>query len=126
MSTGTRIAMVTGATSGLGFETAVLLAEQGHDRVVVTGRTEPKIADAVSRLEARTGKPVFEPLVLDLDDLDSVEQAVVEFLRRRHSVEVAILNAGIAPTNDIKKNGSGIELTVSSSLVGHHLLTAFD
>ena len=123
MSTGTDVALVTGATSGLGFEAAAQLAEQGHDRVVVTGRTERRITDAVTRLESRTGKLVFEPLVLDLDDLESVEQAVAELTGRGHSVEVAILNAGIAPTNETKRNGIGIELTVSSSLIGHHLLT---
>ena len=123
MSSVTHSALVTGATSGLGFEAAAQLAEQGHDLVIVTGRTEPKITDAVSRLETRTGRSVFEPLVLDLDNLQSVEQAAADLMERGRSIDVAVLNAGIAPKKEIGRNPSGIELTVSSSLIGHHLLT---
>ena len=51
--TNSRIALVTGATSGLGFETAAQLAQQGFDRVIATGRTREKAASAASAGDAQ-------------------------------------------------------------------------
>ena len=116
-----RTALVTGATSGLGFEAAAQLAEQGYRRVIATGRTEAKIADAIARLSDRTGRGVFEPLVLDNDDLETVEAAAEELARRSGAIDVAILNAGIAPPKDLLKNDYGYDVTVTSSLIGHLL-----
>lgn len=116
-------AIVTGATSGLGFEAAAQLAEQGYSRVIATGRSDAKISDAVSRLEDRTGLDVFEPLVLDNHDLATVEAAVTELARRGGSIDVAILNAGMAPRKELTKTPTGLEATIASTLIGHHLLT---
>ncbi len=119
----TLTALVTGTTSGLGFETASQLADKGYARIVVTGRTSSRIEETVERLANRTGKLVFEPLVLDLDDLDSVESAAAELVSRSGQIDRLILNAGIAPPGDVRRNAAGLEATVTASLVGHHLLT---
>ncbi len=119
----TRSALVTGATSGLGFETAAQLAESGFGRIVVTGRTQGKIEDAIVRLEARTASSAFEALVVDLDELDSVEAAASELVSRGGSFDRLILNAGIAPTQDVRHSSIGLETTMTSSLIGHHVLT---
>ena len=66
---------------------------------------------------------MFEPLVVDLDDLESVEVAAGELAGRDASIDTAILNAGVAPTKELRKNARGFEVTVTSSLIGHHLLT---
>lgn len=121
--TESRTAIVTGATSGLGFESAAQLADRGYARVIATGRTAAKITDSIERLEARTGSKVFEPLVIDNDDLATVEAAVTELVGRGGSIDVAILNAGIAPPKELVKTKTGLEATVASTLVGHHLLT---
>ncbi len=118
----TRTALVTGTTSGLGFETAAQLAENGY-HVVVTGRNQIRTEEAVQRLVARTGRDVFEPLALDLDDLASVETAATDLADRAGKFDVLILNAGIAPTQEPTITASGLEATVTSSLIGHHLLT---
>ena len=118
-----RTALVTGTTSGLGFETAAQLADQGYGRVIVTGRTPDKIDAAIARLVERTGKKVFEALVVDLDDQATVETAAVELVARGNQIDMAILNAGIAPPKDVLKTAEGLEATVASSLIGHHLLT---
>lgn len=118
-----RTALVTGTTSGLGFEAAAQLADQGYERVIVTGRTPDKIDAAITRLVERTGKNVFESLVLNLDDQVTVEAAAAELVTRGNQIDVAILNAGIAPPKDVVKTVEGLEATVASSLIGHHLLT---
>lgn len=118
-----RTAIVTGTTSGLGFEAAAQLAETGYSRVVVTGRTLARVEEAIERLETRTGSRVFEALAMDLDDPTTVETAADELRRHGGGFDTLILNAGIAPPPDVIKTASGLEATVTSSLIGHHLLT---
>ncbi|MCP4303413.1 MAG: SDR family NAD(P)-dependent oxidoreductase [bacterium] len=118
-----KTALVTGTTSGLGFETAAQLANRNYSRIIITGRNEPRIADAASRLTSRTGRAVFETLVLDLDDMASVDTAATELASRGGSIDTLILNAGIAPPPSVIMTPGGLEATVTSSLIGHHLLT---
>jgi len=115
--------LVTGASSGLGFETSAKLADDGYGRVIVTARTDAKAVDTQRRLEERTGMTIFETLVLDNDRLASVEAAATELANRGGQIDTLILNAGMAPRPSIVRSEDGLEATVSSSLVGHHLLT---
>jgi NAD(P)-dependent dehydrogenase (short-subunit alcohol dehydrogenase family) len=117
-----KTALVTGASSGLGFETAAQLAEAGFDRIIVSGRTEAKAEDAEQRLESRTGRRVFEPVATDLGELRTVEAASDELKRRGNGVDVLILNAGLISGRELTRNDEGIEQTFAP-LVGHHLLT---
>ncbi|NQV07187.1 SDR family NAD(P)-dependent oxidoreductase [bacterium] len=119
----TTTALVTGATSGLGLEAAAQLADLGPSRVIITGRTGAKVEAARDQLAARTGKDVFETLVLDNDDLATVEKAVAHLESSGTSIDRLILNAGIAPTKEILMTVDGLEATVSSSLIGHHVFT---
>lgn len=123
MNGNTQTALVTGATSGLGFEVAAQIAEQGRGPVIITGRTQAKVSEARDALVGRTKRDVFETVVLDNDDIASVEAAVEELVERGGQVGLLILNAGIAPPGDVTMSTDGIERTVSSSLIGHHVLT---
>jgi NAD(P)-dependent dehydrogenase (short-subunit alcohol dehydrogenase family) len=118
-----KTALVTGTTSGLGFETAAQLADKNYSRIIITGRNEARTEDAASRLTSRTGKSVFETLVLDLDDMSSVETAATALKDRGGSIDTLILNAGIVAPSTATLTESGVETTVASSLIGHHLLT---
>lgn len=117
-----KIALVTGASSGLGFETAAQLAEAGFDRIIVSARTEAKAEDAKQRLEDRTGRNVFEPVAADLGELRTVEAASDELKRRGDAIHTLVLNAGLISGNELNRNDDGIEQTFAP-LVGHHLLT---
>jgi NAD(P)-dependent dehydrogenase (short-subunit alcohol dehydrogenase family) len=118
-----RTALVTGANSGLGLETAAQLAEKGYDRVIITSRSDEKAKKAEGELRARTGKDVFETLILDNNKLDTVSAAATELAERGGAIDLLLLNAGIAPTKELAKTAEGIEATFGASLVGHHLLT---
>jgi NAD(P)-dependent dehydrogenase (short-subunit alcohol dehydrogenase family) len=104
-------------------EASAQLAKQGYARVIVTARTDRKAEAARDQLSARTGQDVFEALALDNDHLDSVEAAARTLAERAGQIDVLILNAGMAPTKDLQKTAEGVEATMASTLIGHHLLT---
>ena len=117
-----RTALVTGASSGLGFETAAQLSDAGFGRVIVAARSEQKAESAKASLEARTGRDVFEPIAADLAELRTVEAASNELKSHGNSIDVLILNAGAVSGKELTRNQEGVEQTFAP-LVGHHLLT---
>ena len=123
MTSNTNHALVTGATSGLGLEAAAQLAEAGWAKVTVTGRTEAKAKAASATLAQRTGKDVFSPLALDLNNPASVKTAAAELAANGDTIDFLLLNAGIVPGSELRQTDSGIDVTFSSSLIGHHQLT---
>jgi NAD(P)-dependent dehydrogenase (short-subunit alcohol dehydrogenase family) len=119
----TRKAIVTGATSGLGFEAAAQLAEEGWGRVTITGRNEGRAQAAAEQLKERTGKDVFETLVVDLNKSSSVTEAAAELARRGGTIDFLLLNAGMVSGPKLVKTDEDVEITFASSLIGHHQLT---
>lgn len=115
-------ALVTGANSGLGFEAAAQLADEGAGEVIVTARNATKADEAVRQLVERTGKNVFTPMVLDLGASSTIEAAVGNRAGKA-PIDFLVLNAGIAPDTSLKRTADGVEMTMAASLTGHHLLT---
>jgi NAD(P)-dependent dehydrogenase (short-subunit alcohol dehydrogenase family) len=122
-SNSTRTALVTGATSGLGFEAAIHLAGDGYGRVIVTGRSIERALAASTAMAERTGSEVFEPLALDLNSTKSVEAATAELTRAGHQISALILNAGMVGGSQLVHTTESVEVTFASSLIGHHQLT---
>lgn len=118
-----KIALVTGATSGLGFEAAAQLAELGYDRITITGRSAAKADAARAELIARTGRDVYETIALDLGNPDSVRNAAEEMAKRGTKFNLLLLNAGSVGGANLVKTAEGIEITFASSLIGHHQLS---
>src|ERR1700753_527228 len=88
-----RSAVVTGATGGLGYETALALAKAGAE-VVLTGRDDRKGASAIGNVsrEVRDGRVSFEHL--DLASLASVA-GFAQQMGARQSLDLLINNAGV-------------------------------
>ncbi|MGI9658145.1 MAG: SDR family NAD(P)-dependent oxidoreductase, partial [Gaiellaceae bacterium] len=122
-SNAARTALVTGATSGLGTEAAAQFAEAGFGRVIITGRTKQKAEAARAGLVQRTGKDVYETLVLDNAKLATVQAAASDMADQGGTIDVLLLNAGLAPAKEIARTTDGLEMTMAASLTGHHLLT---
>ena len=118
-----RTALVTGATSGLGFEAAAQLAEAGYAKVTITGRDTGRADEARERLVARTGREVFDTVAVDLNQTQSVAAAVEALAERGGEIDFLLLNAGMVAGNELMRTDEGIEVTAASSLVGHHQLT---
>lgn len=104
--------LVTGATSGLGLESAKALAEAGAD-VVLAGRSPERLQSAQSRIPQQT-----RILVVDLADLDSVRRAA----DRVDHLDVLINNAGVmAPP--FGRTADGFETQIGTNHLGHFALT---
>jgi NAD(P)-dependent dehydrogenase (short-subunit alcohol dehydrogenase family) len=114
--------VVTGANSGIGFETAVSLAEMGA-RVLVTSRNADKGRAAVAAIGARVGREAQVQLVVfDLADLASVRQGAREILEEAPRLDVLVNNAGLVLT-ERAETVDGYEATFAINHLGPFLLT---
>jgi NAD(P)-dependent dehydrogenase (short-subunit alcohol dehydrogenase family) len=116
------IALVTGATSGLGYAAARLLAAKGYREVIVTGRSVAQIKETAAQLTAETKRQVFTPLELDLNDPVNVHSAVAALVKEGRPIDFLLLNAGLVPTKKRVITAAGVEAS-EAPLIGHHQLT---
>lgn len=116
------IALVTGATSGLGHAAARLLAKEGWREIIVTGRSLAGAQQAAAQLAAETKIQVFTQLELDLDTPRSVQFAVAALVKQGRPIDFLLLNAGMVPGKARVLTAAGIEAS-QAPLIGHHQLT---
>ena len=116
------IALVTGATSGLGQAAARLLAREGWHEIIVTGRSLAGAQQAAAQLAAENKRPIFTPLALDLDKPSSVQSALAELVKHGRPIDFLLLNAGLVPFKQRQLTPAGIEAS-QAPLIGHHQLT---
>ena len=116
-----RRALVTGATSGLGVETARALASVGA-AVTLAGRDPAALAETTRRLSGMVDGADLDTLVLDLASLASVRAAAAEWLERHDRLDLLVNNAGImcCPQGTTV---DGFELQLGTNHLGHFLLT---
>jgi NAD(P)-dependent dehydrogenase (short-subunit alcohol dehydrogenase family) len=116
-----RTFLVTGANSGLGFETSRLLAEHGA-HVVMTARDRAKGDAAIAAVTAKVPKASLEVRLLDLSDLDSVHAFASSLTADGVSVDVLVNNAGVmmCPRSLTKQ---GFERQIGTNHFGHFALT---
>nr|WP_100548316.1 MULTISPECIES: SDR family NAD(P)-dependent oxidoreductase [unclassified Pseudomonas] len=115
-----KVALVTGANSGIGAATAQALALQGY-RVFLACRSAERtrpVLESIAQASNGTAKAAYIPL--DLADLDSVRRCAEAFLKLRLPLHLLVGNAGLAGQHGLTK--SGFELTFGTCHVGHFLL----
>ena len=113
-----KVAVITGANAGLGFETARALRQKGA-LVVLACRNEAKAARAIERLESDGPGLAPELVVLDLEDLDSVSRAAEAIITSHPSIDLLINNAGIMGLS----GPDGIDRQLRANYLGHVALT---
>ena len=89
-----KIALVTGASSGIGAATAKIFAKNGY-RVIVTGRRQDRLAELKEKLEAKYAIEIL-PLSFDIRDYDQVEKAINSLDDHWKNINVLVNNAGLA------------------------------
>ena len=110
-----QMALVTGATSGIGLETARVLARRGA-HVLVTGRTLDKARAACAGIAGRA-----TPLACELEDFDEVAECAARVVQLGVPLDMLICNAGIMapPTLELVR---GLERQFVANHLGHFLL----
>jgi NAD(P)-dependent dehydrogenase (short-subunit alcohol dehydrogenase family) len=116
-----RLAVVTGANTGLGFETAQVLAARGASVVLAVRDTE-KGKRAAARIAGTAPGAEVTVQHLDLASLDSVRAAAAELRARHPGIDLLINNAGVMfPPKET--TGDGFELQFATNHLGHFALT---
>ncbi len=116
-----RVALVTGANSGLGYETAKALADHGA-HVILACRDDEKARRARDKLESELDRCSLEVLHLDLADLVSVRNAAEATLAAHARLDLLVNNAGVMGT-PYRLTADGFELQMATNHLGHFALT---
>jgi NAD(P)-dependent dehydrogenase (short-subunit alcohol dehydrogenase family) len=116
-----RTAVITGANTGIGFETAAVLARHGAS-VVLAVRSLDKGKDAAARITAATPGADVTVQRLDLASLDSVRAAADELRSRHDTIDLLVNNAGVMWTPRIT-TADGFELQFGTNHLGHFAFT---
>ncbi|HEX3826000.1 MAG TPA: SDR family NAD(P)-dependent oxidoreductase [Sporichthyaceae bacterium] len=116
-----RIAVVTGANTGLGFETARVLAQRGAE-VVLAVRDPERGKQAADRLAAAAPGATVAVQQVDLASLASVRSAAAELAARYPRIDLLINNAGVMYTPR-QKTADGFEMQFGTNHLGHFALT---
>lgn len=114
------VALITGASSGLGRETALGLASRGWT-LVLAGRSQARIRPVLDAIAAIPHAPPARFLALELDDLQSVRFAAAHFLELGWPLDLLVNNAGVAGERGLTR--SGFEYAFGVNHIGHFALT---
>jgi NAD(P)-dependent dehydrogenase (short-subunit alcohol dehydrogenase family) len=116
-----KVVLVTGATNGIGLETAKALAAQGAT-IVGVGRNPQKCTDAAAQITRTTGNSKVEFLVADLSAQAQVRQLAQTFKQKYGRLDVLVNNAGGYFAKQHASN-DGIEMTWALNHLSYFLLT---
>ena len=113
--------LITGANSGLGKESARQLAMiSGTERIYLACRNLSKAQEAKQSLEKSTGRSIFEVVIMDVSDPDSVRSAVKAL---NEPIDALIMNAGgMGGKNPLKVTSDGVTSLFANNLLGHVVL----
>ncbi len=115
-----RVALITGANTGIGLVTACRLRQRGA-HVFMACRSAERAQVALEIINKGRGRVTAEFLPLDLGDFDSIRRCAQQFLARKIPLHLLINNAGLAGSRGLTP--SGFELAFGTNHVGHFLLT---
>ena len=118
-----KLAVVTGANSGIGYQTALELARKGSS-VILACRNPAKAEAALNRLKAEIPGAKAELAALDLSDMKSVRAFGAAFSGRGVPLDLLINNAGVMAPLTRKVSPDGFELQMATNHLGHFLLTS--
>lgn len=118
-----KVAIVTGANSGTGYEVSKALASKGTE-VILACRDVEKGESAVEKIKKEFPKSSLKVMVLDLAELSSVKNFSQLFRENYKSLDILCNNAGIMATPELKSK-DGFELQLGTNHLGHFALTGF-
>jgi len=117
-----KIAVVTGANSGIGFHTALELARKGA-RVILACRNETRGASALSRIRTEIPSARLDLALLDLADLDSIERFADAVVGAEPALDVLVNNAAVMALPRRQTTVQGFEMQFGTNHLGHFAIT---
>ncbi|KAI8576451.1 hypothetical protein K450DRAFT_256820 [Umbelopsis ramanniana AG] len=115
--------LITGCTlGGLGFEAARVIAKHHAGLIIVAGRKQESLDDAIEKIKAETPSANLRSLVIDLASLESVRHAAAEVNAYTEAIDVLINNAGIM-ASPYYTTKDGLEGQFGVNYVGPFLFT---
>lgn len=116
-----KIVLITGATDGIGFETAKMLIKQGH-YVLLHGRSESKLKAVETALSKISETAKFESYLADLSNMSAVK-TLAETVKTKHkNIDILINNAGVYKAS-AQHTSDGLDLRFAVNTVAPYLLT---
>lgn len=115
-------ALITGANSGIGYETALALHKNGAN-VILAGRDTAKLSEAWTKIARHSGSDRIRILELDLASIAAVRTAAGRLIRGETPLDLLINNAGVMMP-PASKTREGFELQFGVNFLGHFVLTA--
>ncbi|SDX31929.1 SDR family oxidoreductase [Paenibacillus sp. CF384] len=117
-----RIALVTGASGGMGRATAAMLAAEHGMKVFMLARNREKGQAAVDYVNRKSGRGDAELVLCDLASFASIREAAAELANRTSHLDVLVNNAGVI-TLKREETADGFERQLGVNHLGHYLLT---
>lgn len=106
--------LLTGATDGIGLETAKLLADQGH-HLLIHGRSESKLLDTEEVLKQEFPQARIESFLADLSQFSAIRSLLQSIKASHRSIDIIINNAGVFKTlNPITPDGLDSRFVVNT------------
>jgi len=96
-----KVALITGAGSGIGRATALLMAREGA-KVAALGHTKDELDQAVEAMKKKGGQVL--PVVADVSQPDQMEKAVQQISQKWGGLQIVFANAGITGSGRLWKN----------------------
>ncbi len=117
-----KLAVVTGATGGLGYENALELARAGAE-VIVAGRSEVKGANALRRIRTAVPEARVRFELVDLANLKSIGEFSGRLLKEDRPIDILVNNAGVMALPKRETTQEGFELQFGTNHLAHFALT---
>ena len=116
-----KVIIVTGSSSGIGYEAARVLANKGAE-VIIAVRNEEKGNTALGKIKDQNANAKVKLMLLDLADLASVKEFADSFRKEYSKLDVLVNNAGVMMP-PYGKTKDGFELQIGTNHLGHFALT---
>lgn len=113
--------VITGATSGLGLESARALLAAGAT-VMLSGRDAEKVYNTAAPFIQRYGADHVKTAIFDLSDLQSVAAGAADIAAQCPKIDILLNNAGIMAVPE-QRTTEGYEMQFAANFLGHYLLT---
>ncbi|MCG7587954.1 oxidoreductase [Photobacterium sp. OFAV2-7] len=117
-----KLAIVTGANSGVGYEVTKGLLKNGF-HVVMACRSVDKANHAKKQILAELPLSKLDVMSIDLSDFESIKDFAQEFKAKFQRLDILVNNAGVL-LNKPRKNSADIEMQFATNHLGHFLLTS--